>query len=387
MLKFAILSISMMMISAPAISGILPSIRDALGITQAQSELLLTLPSLATLVTVLMSSFITKKIGIKNTTLIGLILTGIGGIFPVFSANFILILISRAVFGLGLGLFKSLAVRYITLLFEPHERPKLMGYRSAFEQGGQVMLTVIAGLLFAISWNMSFLVYLLPLMLAVLFYFVVPDVKAEMKESNDQQEVSTNSEKMPFCVYPIVAFAVIIVLIGASIAIRFPAMSTEIMGDGYNSSNIVALKPVFGMLAGSVFGKLYQKIGKTLLYIGILGLAISASLVGFSNGNFIILVSGFLVGSIVPAWIMPFVMMTISKRTSGQNQTIAMSFVVAGIQGGVFLMTPTIRLLEIVTNNDSLTAGYPILAGMLIIVLIFIIALGPKIMKLPDVSI
>ena len=82
---------------------------------------------------------------------------------------------------------------------------------------------------------------------------------------------------------------------------------------------------------------------------------------------------------------MPFVMMIISKRTSGQNQTVAMSFIVAGIQGGVFLMTPTIQLLEIYTGNDSLTASYPILAGVLIVVLLFIIVLGPKMMRLSDI--
>ena len=387
LLKFSVLSISMMMISAPAINGILPEIRDDLGITQAQSELLMTIPSLATLFAVLASSAVTKKIGMKKTTIIGLVLAGVSGIAPVFVSHYGLLLLTRAFFGIGLGLFKSLAVRYITLLFEPHERAKLMGYRSAFEQGGQSLLAACAGLLFALNWNASFLVYVLPLFLAVLFYFVVPDVRPQQKEEMDRQSSvapgSGAEEKMPMSVYLLSLFAASIVMFGASIAIRFPAMVAEVRGAGYNSSYLFAIKPLFGIVAGAMFGIIYKKIGKNLLYVGILGLATAAALIGFSQGNFAILVAGFLLSGLVPSWIMPFVMMTVSKRTSGQMQTVAMSYIVAGIQGGVFLMTPMIQLVGRLLGNDALTAPYYVLSGTLIVMLLFIMSMGPKLMKQP----
>ncbi|MCL2560270.1 MAG: MFS transporter [Turicibacter sp.] len=383
LLKVAVLSISIMMISPPAINGILPEIRDYLGITQAQSELLTTVPSLATMFSVLASSQITVKIGMKNSTLIGLVLAGLAGIFPAFTSSYVAILISRAFFGIGLGLFKSLAVRYITLLFEPHERAQLMGYRSAFEQGGQSFLAAGAGVLFMISWNASFLIYAVPLFIAALFYFVVPDVRVSQQPKTDQLGSRVEKETLPFSAYLLAAFATFIVLVGASIAIRFPAMAAEVRGDGYNSSYLFAIKPIVGIVAGALFGRIYHKIGKALLYVGILGLAGATLLIGFSNGSFILLIAGFFIAGIVPAWIMPFVMMTVSKRTSGQAQTRAMALIIAGIQLGVFLMTPTIQLLGRLRGSDALTAAYPLLTIALVGILLFIITFGQKLMKQP----
>ena len=379
MFKFTVLAISMMIISVPAVNFILPEMRDALGITQAQSELITTLPSLTTLITLLVASFITKSQGIKKTIFIGLLLTGFSGMIPVFTSNFILIIISRGILGVGLGLYSPLAIELINLLFDERERAKLMGFRGAAEQIGRSLLTLAAGLLFILGWNLSFIVYGLAFILALLFYKFVPEVNPQETDENKQEEKT--KEKLSPVIYMSALFIMVIVLNGSAIDIRFPALASHIMGEGFNSSYIIAFKPVFGILAGFVFGSVYERFGKKLLYFSISCLILAGILVANSGGSLIVLTLGFYLGGIVPAWIFPFVFMTIGKKATDGNRELAMSILLVALHGTVFLMTPVVSLIERLSRNEALTAPYPVLSSLLFIALICILIFGPSLMK------
>jgi len=82
-LKIAILSISKLLLSGIAINAAIPHMRDSLGITQAQSELLGTAPSITIMIFVLISNFFANKFGMKKTVVLGFFLAGLGGVVPV----------------------------------------------------------------------------------------------------------------------------------------------------------------------------------------------------------------------------------------------------------------------------------------------------------------
>jgi len=381
MLKFIVLSISMMILSVPAINFILPEIRDYLGITQAQSELISTIPSLTTLITLLFASFVTKFVGIKKTVFIGLLLTGLGGVVPVLTSNFTIIIIARAVLGVGLGLYSPLAIELINLLFDENERAKLMGFRGAAEQLGRSLITLAAGLLFIFNWNLSFVVYGLAFILAFLFYKFVPEVSNQKANEHKAKEKVQTKEKLSPIVYLIALFMSIVILNGAAIDIRFPALAAEMMGEGFNSSYIIAFKPVVGIFAGLAFGKLYKRFGKNLLYFATACLILASLLVAYSGESMIPLTIGFYLAGLVPTWIGPFVFMTIAKKASPANRELAMSILLVALHGTVFLMTPVVRLIEFILGNDALTAAYPVLSGLLFVTLVCMWIFAPKLMK------
>lgn len=103
--QVAILAISILLTSATAINGALPQMRASLSMTTTQGELVATVPSLGVVIFVVLSSLIAKKIGIKRTVQIGLLLVGFGGIAPIFLVNYPLIIVSRFILGAGFGLF------------------------------------------------------------------------------------------------------------------------------------------------------------------------------------------------------------------------------------------------------------------------------------------
>ena len=371
MLKIVVLSMSFVLLSATAAIGILPEIRDALGITQTQSELLATLPSIAMLLFVMICDVIISKIGMKKTVIVGLLITGIGGIMPLFnSTNYSYFLISRFLFGAGKGLIFTPSVSYISILFDEKERATLIGYRSAVELLGQSVLTLLMGMLAIFSWSFSFIIKGLFFVIAAFVAWKIPEVDAN---SNKQGSTEGSNEKIPLVVFPLAIYIGIVALCGSMIAVRFPALATEIMGEGYNASIWVGIKPLLGIVAAIFFGKLSAVLGKKLLYLGTLLLIASQLFVGFSNGSFVLLVIGFLLSAFVLGWIVPVIISTISKLTTGKQQRLSTACTLVCANVGVFIMPFVVQVLETLASSTELVAPYPVASVIVLLLLISVI--------------
>lgn len=292
--KGAILSISLMLTSSQAINGIIPQMKQSLGISQSQSELLGTVPSVTVIIFILLSSYFAKRVGMKKTIILGLLLAGVGGILPAFMANFQIVLISRVILGAGLGLYNSLAVTYISSLYSGDTRATLLGIRNSMEALGQTILIFLAGLLVNITWTASFLVYAVAFPIAFLFAMKVPEIR------NEQNDISKNDvkEKMNPIVFVLVLFAILLVMNSIAISVRFASIATEIKGGEFNASNYLALMPILGILAGFIFGPVNKWIGKGTLYLGIIFYIVSNLLIATSNGNMTFLLMGLFLSSI-----------------------------------------------------------------------------------------
>ena len=80
---------------------------------------------------ILFSNAFIKWFGKRNTVIIGMITTVVGGLIPVFINNFAIIVASRLLVGAGIGLFTSLAVSLIGDCFSGDEQKTLIGIQGA----------------------------------------------------------------------------------------------------------------------------------------------------------------------------------------------------------------------------------------------------------------
>lgn len=162
--KLAFLSVSFMVTSAYAIQGSLPQLKAALGITQTQSEYLVTTPSFAVMIFVVLSPLIQEWFHISDKKIImaGVTIVGVAGLVPLFVNNYLTILISRLILGAGYGLYNSQAISMIAVWYDGTERAQMLGWRAAAEQIGQAATLTIAGLILSYAgWHQSFAVYVL----------------------------------------------------------------------------------------------------------------------------------------------------------------------------------------------------------------------------------
>ncbi len=363
--KGAILSISLMLTSSQAINGVIPQMKQSLGISQSQSELLGTAPSITVIVFILLSSYFAKRIGMKNTIILGLLLAGIGGIIPVFTATFQTVLISRVILGAGLGLYNSLAVTYISSLYSGNTRATLLGIRNSMEALGQTILIFLAGVLVNINWTASFLVYAIAFPVALLFALKVPEIRDE----NSDIPENHIKEKMNPMVFALVLFAILLVMNSIAISVRFASIATEIKGVNFNASNYLALMPILGILAGFMFGPINKWIGKGTLYLGIIFFIISNLLIATSNGNMVFLLTGLFLSSITGSWCFPFIFSNLDKVTTKDTINFATSLIFIGCNIGNFIAPISMQLAQLLTRSTNLTAPFFLFAGIFMVVL------------------
>ena len=363
--KGAILSISLMLTSSQAINGVIPQMKQSLGISQSQSELLGTAPSITVILFILLSSYFAKRIGMKKTIILGLLLAGIGGIIPVFTATFQTVLISRVILGAGLGVYNSLAVTYISSLYSGNTRATLLGIRNSMEALGQTILIFLAGVLVNINWTASFLVYAIAFPVALLFALKVPEIRDENSDIPENHV----KEKMNPMVFALVLFAILLVMNSIAISVRFASIATEIKGVNFNASNYLALMPILGILAGFMFGPINKWIGKGTLYLGIIFFIISNLLIAVSNSNMTFLLTGLFLSSITGSWCFPFIFSNLDKVTTKNTINFATSLIFIGCNIGNFIAPIAMQLAQFLTRSTNLTAPFFVFAGIFIVIL------------------
>ncbi|AKV55843.1 major facilitator superfamily permease [Bifidobacterium actinocoloniiforme DSM 22766] len=379
--KAAVLCISLMLTSAPAINGALPAMRDSLHISTAQNELLSTIPSLAVIVFILLSSWVEKHLGTKHTICLALVLAGIGGAAPMVISTYPLIFASRLVLGCGLGLYNSLAVSIINELYTGDTRATMLGFRSSTESLGQSVLTVFAGFLLTLGWHWSYAIYLFTFPIALIFHFVVPDptpttdassqvdAAKEASQSDTGEGAQTREKLNPF-VWLLVLFAVFMVLDSLCSTLRFPSIAVAIKGAGYNASFFLSLMPILGILAGFVFGFLNRTIGKSVLYMGVAVYMVGNIMMSMSGNNFILALVGMMLIGIPGSWCFPYIYTTLGDITGPKTSTFATSLILIGCNVGNFISPLFMQAVETGFGTDSLTAPFTVLAVVFAVILL-----------------
>ena len=158
-IQIAILTIALYVASNSVVSGTLVFMQRDFGISITNAESLITISSIATIVTIFLSEKITQKIGIKKCVLIGLFLVGISSILPIINTTYPSVFISRLIMGAGVGLFNGHSANYINVFYEGDKAYKLHGIRNSTEFISQMVFLFIAGILIKIHWKYAFLVY------------------------------------------------------------------------------------------------------------------------------------------------------------------------------------------------------------------------------------
>ena len=144
----------------------------------AHIALINTLPNLIAIPASLLSGRLADKgiLTYKQLALIGMIIATLGGIAPmVFFGSFPVLLLFRACFGLGLGLFQPV-VNSVILLTVPGERARhYMSISAAASNMGGILFQTLGGLLCDVSPRLSFATYFICGISAILIFFCLPN--------------------------------------------------------------------------------------------------------------------------------------------------------------------------------------------------------------------
>ncbi len=176
-LAASILSLSLLTVMAgaavaPALEVIRAHFSDA---SRTSVQLIVSMPAVFIVITNLCFNRLAEKFGSKTLVMAGLVLYTAGGCCAGLFDSIGLVLLMRALVGVGVGIIMPLSTGLLTYYFPPEKREGLMGLASAANQLGGVIATLLAGLLAGISWRLSFMVYLMGLISIVLCMIFMPN--------------------------------------------------------------------------------------------------------------------------------------------------------------------------------------------------------------------
>ena len=182
--KFAILSLSWMLISTYSVSTALPAMKEYyIEYSGSQVEFLVSAAALGITFTILFNTVIAKYLKERLMVAGGLLLLSVSGIVPIFTDIYPVIFGSRFLLGIGIGLVNVKAISMISERYSGREQETLLGFRSSFEMLGNAVLTLIAGQLLAFGWQKASLVYALGFLVLALYLLFVPEKEGNVSDT------------------------------------------------------------------------------------------------------------------------------------------------------------------------------------------------------------
>jgi MFS family permease len=332
LLKFVVLSVSILVMGATALSPALANISEAFKDASAQTIMLLvSLPSITMVLASLVFGKLTDYLSRRGIFFLGIVLFLVGGLTPYFMNDLNMILVMRGVFGLSIGVIFPLSVLLITDFFEGNERETVMGLQSIFMNIGGIVFPLLGGLLCATGWHNTFLAYAIGIVLFLFVYAYLPE-PAKVKQVVEQGGLS---EKVPvpgkvyFLEFVYLIYCLLYFVFFINIANQIVG---ENLGNAASAGLAVTVFTLGGLLTGLVFGKIAQMLKDLVIPVGWLVTGIGmAILSGVHDFNLILV--GCFIGGIgftitCPAF---FVALSVASPPSRVAFSIALASVVGGI--------------------------------------------------------
>ncbi|MBP3040399.1 MFS transporter [Bacillaceae bacterium Marseille-Q3522] len=333
LLKFSLLSISLVLTSAGAISASIPLMLEKFTERSVASvELLVTVPAAAVVIFVLLSSFISSKIGEKQTVILGLLVALISGVIPIFSDNYAIVFASRLGLGAGFGLFNSLAVSLIGKFYTGDERAKLIGFQSAFQGLGSAAMTFVAGQLLNFGWQASFSVYLIIVPILVLFFLFVP--KPDNENGDTEQIGNKGSSKTNFKVIGLSIFLFCMIIVYNAVSLKLPLYVTENhISTASMTGTVLSFMQLASMFTGFVFGAIYKKIHRFTLPASLIVMGISYILILLFHNIFLIGLGAIITGISFSLFV-PYLFNQVNVVSPVGSETFNTSILIVGANVG-----------------------------------------------------
>lgn len=243
---------------SPAVASLVEAYSDK---PESTVMLISTLPALTAILGNIAFGVLAKKFGTKVTIVASFIVFFAGAFLPFFTFDSLtLVLVERAVFGLGYGTIYPSCATLVVKLLKPEKHGSVMGIGSATGTIAGVILSLLIGALAGISARyvfLSYIVFAIPFILVL----ITParSFEAETAPLSGAAEVETGSavkEKYGKKSLFWQGFALFELLFAYVFYLYISLAVTDMGGSPSQSSLITSINMIAGCVAGIFFGKI-----------------------------------------------------------------------------------------------------------------------------------
>ena len=260
---------------APGLPGLLAHFADYPD-ADYLTRFILTVPGLAIAITAPIAGVIADKLGRRVLLQVGVALYIVAGSAGLWVDDLMVLLISRLLLGVAVGMVMVCSMALLTDHFQGAERDRAMGIQSSAMAAGGIVFISAGSILADISWRAPFAVYLAPIVLFPLIYAYIS------KPPPSEEESDGFSGQFP------IAHASLIYLLGFISMLLFyfipsqlPFYAIELGADSLKYAGFaVVLSQVFASVSSAFYQRLRSVLGNQQI------LLMSFSLLG--SGFFIL---------------------------------------------------------------------------------------------------
>lgn len=293
-----------------------------------------------------------KKIKFRTLTIICLIVYTVCGTMPFFftgATPFWLFLASRFLLGLGLGCFFPIANTVVTLTYrDEQQRSKMMGVGNAFFNVGSVIATFGGGVLCAIAWQYTFLLYLIGViaLIVVLICFKEPEHLAAADEQKNKKE----KVKIPWIVFFVLAVQIIAQIFFQTMWTGLASVMMDAsLGEPALIGTVMAVMSVVMIFIALLLGPVANILKKAMLPVLLIVIAIGFALVFFAanSGSVALLWVGCMVYAAGLCLFTAGVPLSLGLYVKPAAVVAAMGFQSVAMNAGAFLASPYMQIATI----------------------------------------
>ncbi len=300
-----------------------------------------------------------RKVKYRTLTIFSSALVVVSGCFPFLlqdGAGFALLLVSRALLGVGLGTIMPLSNALVLASFsDESKRSQLIGAGNAILNIGTIVTNLLGGFLCGFSWQSTFLVYALGVILVALSVFVMREPAHVQADEGPKRK----GGKLPVLAFVFIIYFLLMCVVTQPIIVYASSLLAE--AGVTNAMVPAAMTSVFsigGIIVSLVFSFLFKVLRNALMPIAYVMAAFSLLACFFgcnaTSPNIILFGVGAAGAGVALLIITCFTPMVLSQVVAPDMQSTAMGFVSFAMAGGTFLSTPFAQLAAIVTGSASI---------------------------------
>lgn len=251
--KIAILTDVFFVMGILVASTVLGAIAQAFpGTSITGIQMIMTLAMVSAFIFMFVAGYFGNFMDKKVMAIIGLFVMLIGGLIPtVLNTSLYFVYISSLCIGAGQGIVKTAITGINAQMLTGHERSKMFGWQTAFQNLGPVVLMLVAGWLATRSgnWTHAYLVFALYIIAIVVTFILLPKVPPIPVEGGKQKR-----EPVPFRIYVLGFFLGWFAVGYSCFFLNAPIYITmEGLGDPSKIGVVMSLSTLFGFISGFIF--------------------------------------------------------------------------------------------------------------------------------------
>lgn len=322
-LKAALLSLALLAIMTGApIAPILGEVaKDFPEASATAVQMVLTLPSIFIMVVSLITGQLAVKIPKRTLLFIGLTLFTLGGVAGVFAPTITLLLVTRSLLGIGVGMIAPLATSLIADFFTGEERAQMVGYSQSARTFIGILVGPVVGAIAAVNWRNVFWIYLLGAVVFIITFFFIPEPTKEEKIT------VTKSAALPRAAW---LFALFMMLHRLAFFVVPSNLSVFVEENGWGGTTLsgwaISAITLASFFTSMSFSVVYKVINRWLGMLSILIMAVGMAVLLFANGVVGLMLAMLILG-IGQGFLFPLLLYQTAQVCSSEKRTLAIALV------------------------------------------------------------